>query len=386
MREFVLIDGSRICGGAYSVMTKDNAGWEKGLVSGLSGKHVGKSKYILALTAMCLLLGACGAKEQTSYTKQGMEALEALEYNEALRCFKNGQEQEEDERLLYRGMGLAYIGLTQYGDAVTYLEAALHAGSGWVEDLDFDINYYLALAYYKNGQVQEAVNAYSAILALRPREKDAYYLRGCVKLSQDDFEGAQADFDAAVALDSRNYDQMIRIYMALEEYGYKDAGLTYLQNALTENEKSISDYDMGRICYYMGDYENARNRLTNLKTETDYGAALYLGRTYEALGDYNYASGIYAAYTENDQTRAEIYNQLGLCRMKMGEYEPALTAFQAAMNIEDNGMMQTLKFNEIVAYEYMRDYKTAAALMNSYLKSYPDDRTAQREYEFLQTR
>lgn len=386
MREFVLIDGSRICGGAYSVMTKDNAGWEKGLVSGLSGKHVGKSKYILALTAMCLLLGACGAKEQTSYTKQGMEALEALEYNEALRCFKNGQEQEEDERLLYRGMGLAYIGLTQYGDAVTYLEAALHAGSGWVEDLDFDINYYLALAYYKNGQVQEAVNAYSAILALRPREKDAYYLRGCVKLSQDDFEGAQADFDAAVALDGRNYDQMIRIYMALEEYGYKDAGLTYLQNALTENEKSISDYDMGRICYYMGDYENARNRLTNLKTETDYGAALYLGRTYEALGDYNYASGIYAAYTENDQTRAEIYNQLGLCRMKMGEYEPALTAFQAAMNIEDNGMMQTLKFNEIVAYEYMRDYKTAAALMNSYLKSYPDDRTAQREYEFLQTR
>lgn len=386
MREFVLIDGSRICGGAYSVMTKDNAGWEKGLVSGLSGKHVGKSKYILALTAMCLLLGACGAKEQTSYTKQGMEALEALEYNEALRCFKNGQEQEEDERLLYRGMGLAYIGLTQYGDAVTYLEAALHAGSGWVEDLDFDINYYLALAYYKNGQVQEAVNAYSAILALRPREKDAYYLRGCVKLSQDDFEGAQADFDAAVALDGRNYDQMIRIYMALEEYGYKDAGLTYLQNALTENEKSISDYDMGRICYYMGDYENARNRLTNLKTETDYGAALYLGRTYEALGDYNYASGIYAAYTENDQTRAEIYNQLGLCRMKMEEYEPALTAFQAAMNIEDNGMMQTLKFNEIVAYEYMRDYKTAAALMNSYLKSYPDDEAAKREYEFLQTR
>ena len=72
--------------------------------------------------------------------------------------------------------------------------------------------------------------------------------------------------------------------------------------------------------------------------------------------------------------------------MQMGEYEEALTAFQAAMNIEDNGMMQTLRFNEIVAYEYMRDYKTAAALMNSYLESYPDDGTAKREYEFLKTR
>ncbi|MBD5489064.1 MAG: tetratricopeptide repeat protein [Lachnospiraceae bacterium] len=355
----------------------------------VTGRPVAGMLRRIRLIPVCMLAGillcACG-EEQVSYTKQGMSAVEALEYNEALNCFKNGQEQGEDERLIYRGMGLAYMGLTQYEDAIVYLEAALHAGSGMVGDVDFDINYYLATAYYKNGQAQDAIDAYSAILALRPREKDAYYLRGCVKLSMDDFEGAQADFDEAVALDGKNYDQMIRIYMALEEYGYKDAGLTYLQNALSENEKSISDYDMGRICYYMGDYENARNRLTNLKTETDYGAALYLGRTYEALGDYNYASSIYAGYTENDQSKAEIYNQLGLCRMQMGEYEAALEAFQAAMNIEDNGMMQTLKFNEIVTYEYMRDYKTAAALMNSYLRSYPDDTTAKREYEFLQTR
>ena len=136
----------------------------------------------------------------------------------------------------------------------------------------------------------------------------------------------------------------------------------------------------------MENYEGARDYLTRLKTGTDYGAALYLGRTYEALGDYNYAASIYDGYTMNDQSKAEIYNQLGLCRMKMGEYETALTAFQTAMNIEDNGMMQTLKFNEIVTYEYMGEYKTAAALMSDYVRMYPDDTTAKREYEFLQTR
>ena len=72
--------------------------------------------------------------------------------------------------------------------------------------------------------------------------------------------------------------------------------------------------------------------------------------------------------------------------MQMSEYDTALDAFQTAMNIENNGMMQTLKFNEIVVYEYMGEYKTAAALMNSYLRSYPDDEIAKREYEFLQTR
>ena len=341
---------------------------------------------ILPIILSGILLAGCGADEQLSYTEQGMAAVQALEYEEALNCFQNAQEEGEDEQLLSRGMGLAYMGLTRYDDAITYLEEALHVGGSKVEDVDFDINYYLATAYYKNERAQDAISAYNAILELRPREKNAYYLRGLVKLSQGDFEGAQTDFTEAVALDKTDYDQMIRIYMALDEYGYKDAGMGYLENALTENEKSISDYDMGRICYYMGDYENARNYLTKLKTTTDYGAALYLGRTYEALGDYNYASGIYADYVENDQSKAEIYNQLGLCRMRMEEYESALAAFQAAMSIEDNGMMQTLKFNEIVTYEYMRDYKTAATLMSSYLRAYPDDEAAKREYEFLQTR
>ena len=349
-------------------------------------RRKGRKRTGLAVAAVCVLLAGCGADAAPSYTKQGMEAVEALDYEKALTLFQTAEENGEETRLLYRGMGLAYLGKTDYEAAIAYLEAALRLGDSRVEDLDFDINYYLATAYYKNGQMQEAVGVYDAILGLRPEETNAYYLRGCVKLAEGDFDAAQADFDTAVTKEPKNYDRMIRIYMVLEEYGYKEAGLVYLQNAMKENEKSISDYDMGRICYYMGDYENARGFLEKLKTTTDYGAALYLGRTYEALGDYNYAASIYAGYAEYDQTKAEIYNQLGLCRMQLKEYDAALLAFQTGMNIEGNDMMQTLKFNEAVTYEYMGDYKTAAALMNSYLRSYPDDETAKREYEFLQTR
>lgn len=349
-------------------------------------RRKGRKRTGLAVAVVCALLAGCGADAAPSYTKQGMEAVEALDYEKALTLFQTAEENGEETRLLYRGMGLAYLGKTDYEAAIAYLEAALRLGDSRVEDLDFDINYYLATAYYKNGQMQEAVGVYDAILGLRPEETNAYYLRGCVKLAEGDFDAAQADFDTAVTKEPKNYDRMIRIYMVLEEYGYKEAGLVYLQNAMKENEKSISDYDMGRICYYMGDYENARGFLEKLKTTTDYGAALYLGRTYEALGDYNYAASIYAGYAEYDQTKAEIYNQLGLCRMQLKEYDAALLAFQTGMNIEGNDMMQTLKFNEAVTYEYMGDYKTAAALMNSYLRSYPDDETAKREYEFLQTR
>ena len=56
------------------------------------------------------------------------------------------------------------------------------------------------------------------------------------------------------------------------------------------------------------------------------------------------------------------------------------------MNIEGNGMMQVLKLNEIIAYERLGEYKNASVLMDGYLKTYPDDEEAKREYTFLQTR
>ena len=345
-----------------------------------------RKKLLTIGIVISLLCAGCGAEEKTDNVSAGMAAVQNLEYQEALQYFNAAFGDNEDERQICRGMGLAYMGLSQYEDAISYFEKALQLSDGTVKDIDYDINYYLAVAYFRNGQAQEAIESYDAILALRPKETDAYYLRGCVKLYSGDYENAKLDFDSAMSLDAGNYDRLIRIYEALVDNGYKEAGKEYLQQVIADNEKTISNYDLGRIYYYLEDYESAREYLLQVKISSDYEASLYLGRTYEALGDYNYASSIYSDYTLNDQSKAEIYNQLGLCRMQMGEYELALMAFQSGMSIEGNDMMQTLKFNEIVAYEYMGDYTTAAVLMNDYLKTYPDDETAQRENQFLKTR
>ena len=345
-----------------------------------------KFKLFTISVMMLMLCVACGAKEKTDNISLGMEAVQNLAYEEALQYFNTALEENEDERLACRGMGLAYMGLSKYEDAIAYLEKALRLSDGSVQDIDYDINYYLATAYFKNGQAQDALQSYDAILALRPKEIEAYYLRGYVKLCGGSFESAKEDFDKTISLEPQNYDRLIQIYNALVDNGYREVGKEYLQQVIADNEKSISNYDLGRIYYYLEDYESAKNYLSQVKISSDYEASLYLGRTYEALGDYNYASSIYNDYTLNDQSKAEIYNQLGLCRMQMQEYELALMAFQSAMNIEGNEMMQTLKFNEIIAYEYMKEYKTAAALMSDYLKTYPDDEAAQRENLFLKTR
>ena len=103
------------------------------------------------------------------------------------------------------------------------------------------------------------------------------------------------------------------------------------------------------------------------------------------MGDYNYAASVYNSGMENSANPA-LYNQLGLCQMKRGAYAEALAAFQAGLQCEDASLQQSLRFNEAIAYEYLSDFEKAGELLSAYLKDYPNDEAAQREYEFLKTR
>lgn len=315
-----------------------------------------------------------------------MEAIKSLDYDTALTCFEAAKEAGENERLLYRGEGIAYLGKTMYPEAVEAFLTSLNHSNGLIENMDYDINYYLATAYYKQGDYDNAIAVYDAIIAMKKDEKDALYFRGAAYTKKDQIEEAQQSFDAAIAAAPSDYDRIIDIYCILNEHGYKEIGTAYLQTAMENDTKKMTNYEKGRISYYLEDYENARTYLEKARDEKGYEAVLFLGKTYETLGDNNYAISVYNTYLESNPDAAQVWNQLGLCKLNMEDNEGALQAFQTAMQIENNGMMQTLKMNEIIAYEHLHEYKKASVLMESYLKSYPDDETAQREYLFLKTR
>lgn len=346
-----------------------------------------KQKSLLLIGIGIVILGmltGCTTGKNPN-VEEGMQALSELNYEAAMEYFKLAEENGENERLIARGRGIASIGMTDYTNGAAYLEEALSTSDGILQDFDYDVNYYLAIAYIKNNQPEKAEAVYSAILALKEDDTESYYLRGTVRLFQKNLEAAKSDFDMVVKLEPQNYDRVIRIYESLSQYGYEEAGKEYLTNALGMADK-MSAYDRGRLYYYLGEYQSAYLSLEEAKNTGKAEAYLYLGKAYEATGDYNYASTVYNSYIAKDTSDARIYNQLGLCEMKKGDYQAALLAFQAGMQVENNDIMQTLQFNEIVAYEYLQDYTQAEVLMDYYLKTYPDDLQAQREYEFLLTR
>lgn len=347
-----------------------------------------KKNRISGALAVVLLAGAlagCGNAVGENITL-GMQQIEQMEYEEALKSFEAATVNKENQQLIYRGEGIAYMGLTDYENAAACLEKALGLSDARLGQIDYDINYYLATAYYRGGQTDKAIAVYQAITDLRPEEKDAWYLKGTLELEQGKVEAAQADFDRAVSAGKTDYDLLIDIFCSCSKYGETELGNAYLQAVLEDDSLRLSDYDKGRMSFYLGNYEDARVSLEKVKDSYGVSAVSLLGQAYEKLGDYNYAASVYSTYLETKQPDAEIYNQLGLCKLKVGDYEAALNAFQAGLAIEGNNVMQSLRFNEIVAYEYLGEFDRAKLSLQQYLTLYPDDEKAQRENIFLQTR
>lgn len=350
-------------------------------------KYIVKYKLILLpMLLACMVLSLSGCSDKDTFISQAMEMIDYHQYQDALYLLDEAEEAGEYQRLIDRGRGIACLGLTKYDEAIEAFKACLGRSNGIVEKMDLDVNYYLAACYQQMKDYESAKERYDAIISINKKSEDAYLLRGICHLALSDFESAKNDLDMVYAMDRKNYSRVIEIYQIFDEYGYTGVGEDYLRDVLSNNADNMSKFDIGRIDYFLGEYEQAAMALEQAKEKGGAESYLYLGLAYEATGDLNYAASVYNSFLAKDSSNARIYNQLGVCEMKRGNYSQALTAFENGLKVEDGNVNQTLRFNEIVAYEYLGDFETATSKMKTYLSSYPDDEEALREQIFLSTR
>jgi len=349
-----------------------------------------KNRALLALCTSSFVfsmfsMGGCASKgEKTSY-QLGIDCLKAQNYSEALNYFTTA-ENEADARLSFRGQGMANLGLGKYDEAIVCFENALHESNGLVKSIDYDINFYMATAQYKKGDYQAAKTTYTSIITMDPKNEDAFYLRGKVALDMNDLQGATSDYDSAIALTPQNADLYVNIYNDLSGHGYANEAKSYINLAL-KNIAKPSEYQLGIFNYYLGDFTQARNYFEQAKeTKNCAEGIIYLGKTYDALGDSGYAQSLYEVYITGDTESSEVYNEVGKLKFKQHDYEGALSSFEAGLKATDISFKQNLLYNRIVTYEYLENFNTAKSLMEEYLSLYPDDAAALRENIFLSTR
>lgn len=337
------------------------------------------------LLGMLFLTGCNGDAEKPNYDK-GVDALKNQSYQEALTFFNAAENEGVSNQLVYRGEGMANLGLAKYDDSIACFENALHESNGIVKKIDYDINFYLATALYKKGDLQGAYDTYSSIMQLDEKNATACYLRGKVCLDMDRIEDAKSDFVQSIDIDRSNPSLYINIHNDLLSHGYESEAKSYINLAI-KNVNKPSKYDLGVFNYFLGDYTQARNyfeETKNIKSNPE--GIIYLAKTYMALGDDSYAISLYENFINNNPNSSEVYNELGNLKFNLKDYEGALAAYETGLKAEDVTYKQELMFNRIVAYEYLHNYNTAKTLMGEYLGMYPDDEVAIRENVFLSTR
>ncbi len=356
------------------------------LIKGKNKKRISIIKLGAAALTAVLLTGGCGKKQENTNLTAGMEQVEQYDFQEAVESFEKALLNNEDLELTYRGQGLAYMGLGNYADAETaFLKSIQNAGNS-LTDLEYDTNFYLAAAYMKQGKYKQAEEIYAAILALRKKDKDAYYLRACAILRQNRYEEAVADFEKAFSLDAGNLALRTDAYVEMQAAGFGEEGKTYLQQFMGENDKKLKEEEKGVIYYYLEDYNNARINLDSAVNGKDPKLALLLGQTYEKLGDMNYATVVYQTFLDANEPDAALYNSYGICLMRQGKYEEAVTVLESGIDMGNSDYLQELRYNLIVAKEYLGKFSEAKTMMQAYLQVYPDDARAKKENDFLKTR
>ena len=155
----------------------------------------------------------------------------------------------------------------------------------------------------------------------------------------------------------------------LEDGNYKEA-VTAFQKAVDEGKKTAETYrGLGMAYYEQEDYAICKKML--------------------------FEKSVWQQGGEKNQV---IYNLLGICGMKLNDYNYALEQFNQGISLSQNSgtsmenaesfseVLQEMRFNQIVCYEKLGDWENAKTKIAEYIQVYPDDADAQREAKFLETR
>ena len=348
-----------------------------------------KYRIISCALLASFVLSGCGSLSGRHNIDSGFAYIDSHEYQSALESFEAAEANGEDECLIHRGRGIAHLYRGELDEAIDELLNSLACDEGIVDDMDFDTNFYLAEAYMRDGDYAKAKEVYDAILGLRKEDANAYYLRGITELASGNHDAGYSDFTRAIALNGRDYSMMIMIYKSLDEYGYTDEATSILQKAMENGSDFMTNFEKGQISFYLGNNAEAQSYLEAARNERNQEkepVVILLGQAGEKQGDYNYAISVYRNYLSEVPDSAVVYNQLGMCQIKQGDYSGAVESFEAGLDLDDKSMNQALTLNKITAYEYMGEFDAAKSMMDNYLEVYPDDKAAVRENVFLSTR
>ena len=302
-----------------------------------------------------------------------------------LMCTGCSNEREE-KQLSCRMNGIMLMENGKYEEALEEFQNALDLSLGEVGEEEMDICFYKAEAQYKLGDVDGAMATYTAIIDFNENAK-AYFLRGNLYYSLGEEEKALKDYEAALENEKNNYELYIGVYEALTAHGKEKEAQDYLNQALEIKGKSAYDkMQKGRINFLLGENKTALSLLEEAAKGKEKQAYYYLAEIYSIMGDEEASKRNMDAYMESGVADSYGLYTIANKELEKGNYDMAIECLTSALELETVPNKQMIMKTLVIAYEKKLDFASAKKLMAEYIKAYPDDEEAKREYTFLETR
>ena len=294
--------------------------------------------------------------------------------------------------------GICAVKLNKIAEAFKGLSAAVQINSN-----DFEVNYYLGVAFYKNNEFDKAVPRFKKVIILKP---DAQNLNSPLGLSlykakhykeslqylkhalDENPENKEALFAMADAMNESGYgEKAMKVFMHLRpdpEFGAKAclaAGMYHLK--IGEADKAIQDFEIGL---------KHQNVTPEIAIETRYRLALayfaqksigngigYLQEIQAVNPQYKDVPQLLSRYSELNQNKnlqtylmASSSDYVALCRkIVMKFYQRAITKIVDISVKPDNiEILVTVEFSRSEETHIFRFYRTTSVVADLYVREF----------------
>lgn len=324
------------------------------------------------------------------FTNRGMTYLMLDQYEEAEEDFDRALQLSGDTMQTHRGRGILYMNQGKYEEALEAFNAALALTGTMVGDLDYDILQHKADVQVLMRDYNGAIDTYNILIALEVDAAENYLRRGTLYLraGRTYIDLFLEDFELAVAYDAHNYENYLTVYRLLENAGYHEEAMSFVEKGLAlENLTAEDAYGKGRLLYFSGDYEAAGVQFQEAFAGGVKQAAFYMGKCAESAGDYAAARAHYnELMTDASFQTAECYNQLALCEVMLGNFLDAELYFGQALALDAGKMEPYILWNQVMMYEKQKDYEQAYQVMLEYSKRFPMTEKESKKLAYLRNR
>jgi len=235
----------------------------------------------------------------------------------------------------YLRLGSCRMELQQYDQAVAALQEAQKA-----QPRDLKVNYSLAMAYRKAGQLDQAESVLRSLAEINPPDASTYY------------------------------SEIIKMY---DESGRNENAIEAAKKVIELNPKSeMAVYNLAIMFQKLKRFEEAIATFQQALTiKPDYDVAYYnIGSCYLNLKKYQESVDAFRNYVALVPDNADAWLQIGVCYMQLKDFESALDPLKKCVDLRpDYGVAL---FNLAVVYLNLKDNYSARDVYKTLVNIDPD--------------